>query len=210
LNKPYTVVPNGIDDGLFRPGTPAEKEEKLVLCVARFEGLKNQLNLIKALNNTEYSLVLAGDASPNQKKYYRHCQQIAAGNIRFTGRLPQAELLKYYRKAKVHILPSWFETCGLASLEAAAMGCNIVITDKGFASDYFGDNAFYCDPADPQSIYEAVHSAAIQPLQTNLQTRVMKEFTWEQAAIQTLGAYRKVLSGTSHTKFFRDNKINEK
>jgi glycosyltransferase involved in cell wall biosynthesis len=208
--KPYTVVPNGVDDQLFCIDQPVERDDKLVLCVARFEGLKNQLNLIKALNDTEYTLLLAGDASPNQKKYYRQCRAIASGNVQFLGRLTQQELLKYYQQAKVHILPSWFETCGLASLEAAAMGCNIVITHKGFASAYFGDEAFYCEPADPASIYKAVHKAAIDPLQKTLQAKVMNHYTWKRAAMHTLNAYKRVLSGTSHTKFFHDNKINEK
>ncbi|MBK7308934.1 MAG: glycosyltransferase [Chitinophagaceae bacterium] len=55
----------------------------------------------------------------------------AAGNIVFAGRLTQTALANYYARARVHVLPSWFETCGLSSLEAAAMGCNIVITARG-------------------------------------------------------------------------------
>jgi glycosyltransferase involved in cell wall biosynthesis len=39
------VVPNGIDPGLFRYNENHEKDARLVLCVARIEGIKNQLNL---------------------------------------------------------------------------------------------------------------------------------------------------------------------
>jgi glycosyltransferase involved in cell wall biosynthesis len=200
LDKPYTVVPNGIDDQLFRPDYSVPKDPKLVLCVARFEGLKNQLNLIKALNNTEFTVLLAGDTTPNQQQYYRQCREIAAGNIQFLGKLSQEELLPYYKKAKVHILPSWFETCGLSSLEAAAMGSNVVVNNKGFTRDYFGDEAFYCDPGNPASIYKAVQQAAISPSQKSLQTRVLTQFTWRQAAIHTLEAYKRVLSGKSYTR----------
>jgi len=38
---------------------------------------------------------------------------------------------------QVHMLPSWFETTGLSSIEAAVMHCNIVITDKGDTREYF-------------------------------------------------------------------------
>jgi glycosyltransferase involved in cell wall biosynthesis len=110
------------------------------------------------------------------------------------GSLSQKELLKFYEKAKVHILPSWFETCGLSSLEAAAMGCNIVVTDKGYTRDYFGDEAFYCDPGDPDSILRAVKKAAQSPLQKKLQAKVFTDYTWTQAAIKTIEAYKKVLS----------------
>jgi len=38
-----------------------------VLCIARIEGIKNQLNLIKALNDTEFNVLLIGSHAPNQK-----------------------------------------------------------------------------------------------------------------------------------------------
>ncbi|HEX2683780.1 MAG TPA: glycosyltransferase family 4 protein, partial [Ferruginibacter sp.] len=157
---PYTVIRNGIDKTLFQPSAPANKEQDLVLCVARIEGIKNQYNLIRAINNSAYRLVLIGDVAPNQREYYRECRKIAAENISFVSHLPQNELLEYYAAAKVHVLPSFFEVCGLASLEAAAMGCRIVITDKGYARSYFNDAAFYCDPKDPDNILQAIDDAA--------------------------------------------------
>ena len=193
FDKPYVIVPNGIDENLFCPGNPVVKDEKLVLCAARIEGIKNQLNLIKALNKTDFKLLLIGDAAPNQKHYYHLCQKIAADNIKFTGRISQEELVNYYKRAKVHILPSWFETCGLSSLEAAAMGCNIVITDKGYTRDYFADEAFYCDPGKPESIYDAVVTASKTNSSIALQKRILDRFTWKHAAAITFEAYKKLV-----------------
>jgi len=104
--------------------------------------------------------------------------------------MPQRELAGYYRKAKVHILPSWFETTGLSSIEAAAMGCNIVITDKGDTREYFGDDAFYCDPANPASILETVEKASAAGINENLQKKILEKYTWQQAALQTSKAYQ--------------------
>jgi glycosyltransferase involved in cell wall biosynthesis len=193
VNKPYTIVPNGIDEKLFEAGNSVAKDKKLVICAARIEGIKNQLNLIKALNNTDFQLLLIGDAAPNQRDYYRQCRNLAGNNIEFINRLSQAELIKYYKRAKVHVLPSWFETCGLSSLEAAAMGCNIVITDKGFTRDYFGKEAFYCSPESAESICQAVNDAAESPSQKKLQTKILNHYTWRHAATQTLEAYKKIL-----------------
>ncbi len=160
IEKKYTVVPNGVDPSLFHTDEQTDKDNKLVICAARIEGIKNQLNLIKALNDTSYTLMLIGSPAPNQKKYYEECRKIASKNVFFYNYMPQEVLTCYYKAAKVHALPSWFETCGLSSLEAAAMGCNIVITEKGYTRDYFGDDAFYCNPADPASIYAAIDKAA--------------------------------------------------
>ena len=191
INKPYSIVPYAIDENLFCPDNSVLKDEKLILCAARIEGIKNQFNLIKALNNTDFKLLLIGDASPNQQNYYRRCRQIAAGNIEFTGRLSQEDLVNYYKKAKVHILPSWFETCGLSSMEAAAMGCNIVITDRGYTREYFGDSAVYCDPGKPESIYNAVVTASKTNPSIALQKKIFDRYTWKHAATITLEAYKK-------------------
>ena len=193
IDKKYTVVPNGIDIEVF-PSPPAmEKDPLMVVCAARIEGIKNQLNLLKALNNTPFKLYLIGNPAPNQQAYYRECKRKAASNIIFTGSLPQSKLVEYYRQAKVHALPSWFETTGLSSLEAAAMGCNIVAGNKGDAREYFGHQACYCDPASPQSILDAVEKAAARPVDTILGQEIRTKFTWEQAALSTIGAYSTII-----------------
>lgn len=193
LSPAYALVPNGIDDQLFTPLPGIKKEDDLVLCVARIEGIKNQLNLVKALNDGPYRLLLIGDAAPNQKNYFTRCKKAAKGNIRFIDHLPQANLLQYYARAKVHVLPSWFEVCGLSSLEAAAMGCNPVITDHGYARSYFGDAAFYCDPSDPPSIREAVEKAAHADTNFHLQNRIRHDYTWKRAAEKILTVYKNIV-----------------
>jgi glycosyltransferase involved in cell wall biosynthesis len=164
-----------------------------VICAARIEGIKNQLNLIKAVNDTEFTLLLIGSPAVNQNYYYEQCKNIASKNIQFISHLSQEELLTWYKKAKVHVLPSWFETCGLSSLEAAAMGCNIVITDKGYTREYFGNNGFYCDPANASSILNAVRKASQSDWKSELQEKIFLDFTWQRAAAITLDVYKKVL-----------------
>jgi glycosyltransferase involved in cell wall biosynthesis len=194
VKKKYSVVHNGIDHSLFSDFKGIKRDNRLVLSAARIEGRKNQLNLIKALNNSDYTLFLTGLPAPNQQKYYDECKRIASKNIIFCGRVPVNVLLDYYRKAKVHVLPSWHETCGLSSLEAAAMGCNIVITEKGFTREYFGDEAFYCDPGSPESIFNAVENAAKSHCHVELQQKILAHYTWQQAAASTLVAYQNSLS----------------
>ena len=188
----YVVVTNGVESSLFKFDEAIEKDPNLVLCVARIEGIKNQLNLIKALNNTRFKLVLIGSASPNQRAYVDTCRKIAASNISFKDHLPQEELVTYYQRAKVHVLPSWFETTGLSSLEAAAMGCSIVITDKGDTKEYFADDAIYCDPASPENIFAAVEKASLLRLNESFQKKISALYSWEQATIHTMEAYERI------------------
>ena len=184
------IVPNGINPDLFKWDRSLPKDEKLVLCVARIEGIKNQINLIKALNNTDYRLLIIGTNSPNQVNYYNECRTIATDNVSFIEHLPQNELVKYYQQAKVHVLPSWFETTCLSSIEAATMGCNLVITDKGDTKEYFEDYAYYCDPGKPESIFEAIKQASEAPVDDALRQKILTKYTWKHSALQTLKAYQ--------------------
>lgn len=189
----YKVVPNGIDPVLFRVNHEIEKDPNLVICVGRIEGIKNQLNLVRSVRNSKYRLLIIGSPAHSQPEYYKACREAAGENVSFIDHLPQEALVQYYQRAKVHVLPSWFETTGLSSLEAAAMGCNIVITDKGDTKEYFGDDASYCNPACIKSIYEAIENAASLPSSQTLRSKIIQHFTWEQATQCTAEAYESVI-----------------
>lgn len=195
IKIPYIVVPNAINGEKFQK-EPNVNIKKGVICVARFEPLKNQLNIIKAINQTDYSLILIGKSSPNSQEFYKACKNEAFNNpnIKFIDHINQDELISYYYNAKVHVLASWFETTGLSSLEAAVSRCNIVITDKGDTLEYFGNSAFYCIPDDVESIKVAINKAYETDSDSSLRDNILEKYTWNQTAKQTLIGYQKVLN----------------
>jgi len=98
----------------------------------------------------------------------------------------------------VHVLPSWMETCGLVSLEAALSGTPLVGSTFGHELEYLEGDAWYADPADPQSIRKAV-LAALQAGRQCLQAqrmkrKVLERFNWEQTVDATERLYHRVLS----------------
>lgn len=191
---PYHVVPNGIDEQYVHRNFSRNPEYKdAIISMGRIEARKNQLNLIRALNNTALRLFIHGKASPNAAAYFGQCKQEAAPNVTVGGWLSGDDLYRVYASAKVHVLPSYFETTGLSSLEAAVMGCNIVITDRGDTRDYFKDYAWYCDPDDPASIKQAVEAAHKAPYNEAFRNYILQNYTWKKAAEETLAAYKKVL-----------------
>ena len=193
ISHAYKAVPNAIEATLFDQQNNSDKDPNMVICVGRIEGRKNQLNLIKALNGTKYNLFIIGSASTNQLKYFNACKQEAGPNVSFIDSIPQEVLVDYYRKATVHVLPSWFETTGLSSLEAAAMGCNIVITDKGDTREYFENYAWYCDPSSPASIFASIEEAASSQPNPLLRTKIYTHYTWQETARKTLEAYQETI-----------------
>lgn len=194
VSTPMHTVPNGVDpDSFTLPSRPFE-DRGYVLFVGRMEPHKNQLGLIKALQGSGLPLVIAGHAHPDHPRYAKRCHRAGAGWVDFRGTVEhESELAELYRGARVHVLPSWFETTGLVSLEAALSGCSIVSTSRGHAREYFGEDALYCDPGSPASILEATRLGWVTPPPAALRERVLERFTWKHVAEATIAAYRTIL-----------------
>ncbi len=198
-----SVVPNGIDPALFDP-LPAPDQafgeeyglKDFIIEVARVQSAKNQLGLIEALFDVSIPIVFVGQPSPYEESYISLCYERARqrGNVFFLGQRTPKQVAGIVSQAAVHVLPSWRETPGLASLEAAAAGCRIVSTSIGSAQEYFGEDAWYCDPRDPQTIRNAVLQALKSPLPAGLRERVLNNFTWNEAAKATYQAYWRVVN----------------
>ncbi|MFN8575915.1 MAG: glycosyltransferase [Candidatus Sericytochromatia bacterium] len=196
-NASYMVIPNAIDTALFNYNSEYNIKSDIkdcILSVGRIEGRKSHLNLVKAMRDLPYKLVIIGKASPNQKSYYDKVKREAGDNVVFIEHIEHNELPIYYKSAKVHCLISWMETTGLVSLEAGAMGCNLVITDKGDTKEYFEDNAFYCEPDNINSIKNAIKKAYESPVNYDFIKKITEKYNWEITAQKTLEAYNKLLS----------------
>lgn len=200
-NYQFEAVPNAIDKNIFNKSNNSKIEHNkyyefkdCIVCAARIEGRKSTLNLVRAVKNTNYTLVLVGNESKNQKSYVEQVHNEAGNNIVFLGSIPHEELKQLYEVAKVHVLASWMETPGLSSLEAAATGCNIVVTKKGDTEEYFENYAFYCEPDNVNSIKTAIDNAYQSEFNEKLREKILNKYTWENAAKITYKGYLKALN----------------
>jgi len=156
--------------------------QDFVICAARIEDLKNQLQLIKALQkSSDIRLVLVGDLNNRHRSYGIKVKKALrdSSNIQHFSGLSRSLVLSAMAAAKVHVQPSWFENVGLSSLEAGLLGCNIVTTNRGYAREYFDDLAWYCSPADFDSIRKAVKEAFNSEYNGELCRRIREKYTWE-------------------------------
>jgi glycosyltransferase involved in cell wall biosynthesis len=200
------VIPNGVDAALLQTGDSAEEfrrahgisESRFALCVARFDERKNNLAVVRVARKTQLPVVLIGRPAPLHRGYYQRCLELAAGApwIRFvSAELRQQELMGAYRAAHTHLLPSWLETPGLASLEAALAGANIVVGECPAVREYFGASAWYCDPASDETIAVAVKSAMGQPRDVHtLSATVQRLYSWSSIGQAQLRAYQQALA----------------
>ncbi len=182
------------DDGsLFRRETGLSD---FILCVGRLETRKNQLMLMKALEESDLDLVFATSGFTYQPEYEALVKSFKRrGRTIFLSQLSPEMLTSAYAACRIHALPSWYELPGMVSLEAAGHGKNIVVTKCGTAENYFGSEAFYCEPDNPPSVYNAVMAAYYSPVSPKLQA-LAQACTWERATERVYEVYQQVLSSS--------------
>ncbi|MBI4320666.1 MAG: glycosyltransferase family 4 protein [Chloroflexi bacterium] len=194
------VVVNGVDTALFQEASPEPIERRFgvrgfILCVGRIEIRKNQLALLHVLRPGDPPAVFIGAPNGLEPAYVARVNALAREKgVLVVDPIPHAEIASAYAAARVHILPSWYETPGLASLEAGLLGCPIVTTDRGCATEYFGEMALYCNPADPSSIRAALDKGLAAPRNSALARHIRDHFSWDVVAQQTLKVYRDACS----------------
>ena len=202
----FEIAHYGVDPRLFLDADPEPFREQtglrqpFVLQAGRIEPAKNQAMLCWALRNTQIPVVFIG-ARQHWPSYADLCQAILGDRLTIIDHLPQPLLASAYAAAGVHVLPSWMETCGLVTLEAALSGTPVVGSTFGHELEYLQGDALYGDPADPESIRSAVIQAWDEGRyghrSCKLKRRIMEEFHWEQTVDATERLYRRVTSGNA-------------
>ncbi len=190
------IAPNAADD-LYARGDAARFQRRFglqdfVLCIARFQGYKNQTNLIRAWRDAPAPLAFVGQ--PIEAHYLEWCQRLAAPNVFFLGAMSSAEIADACAAARVHVLSSWYEVVGMSALEAARAGCNLVMTQESPAREYFGDACFLCDPDDPASIRRALDAALAAPRPPRLDAAPYAHASWQKTAEIVAQGYAEALS----------------
>ena len=189
------VVPNGVEPR-FAQADPAAFRERFgegdfVLYVGRVEPRKGVLPLIRGLRPTGLPLVVMGDAVPGHEGYARACREESEGFARWVPRVEHDDplLASAYAAARVFALTSWFETPGLAALEAALAGRAVVVTPLGCTREYFGERVGYARPGRPAELARAVTAAWEGGPDPTLRAHVGGHYLWSDVARATAGAY---------------------
>jgi glycosyltransferase involved in cell wall biosynthesis len=192
------VVPNGVEARFAAANDTQFRErfgpEQFVLYVGRVEPRKNVLGLIRGARECGLPVVAVGDAVPGQASYARACHQEGRGVVRWLPRLEHDDplLASAYAAARVFALPSWFETPGLAALEAALAGCAVVLTPFGCTYEYFGESVRYARPDRPAEIGRALAAAWDEGPAPGLSVRVARSFLWSEVSRATAEVYDRV------------------
>ena len=193
-----SIVHNPVAVSNFRNASPDLFEQTYglrdyVLVVGRLESRKNQLTLAFALRGLPYPVAFVGHN--NDPHYLKLLTAVCGPNVHFIGRLdPNSELLaSAFAGARVFCMPSWSEGAPLAALEAGAVGCRMILSDRSSEREYFGDHVWYCDPADPIGMRELVTRAYEEERseadREALREHVRSRYNWDVYTRGTRAAY---------------------
>jgi len=194
------VVPNGVDERFGRansgPFIKAYGVKDFILNVGHIgHSRKNVLNLIRALETIDLPAVIIGRVISGA--YGDACRREAARNHRIIiidGLDYDSELLpSAYSACDTFVLPSQFETPGIAALEAGLAGAKVVITPFGGTREYFGTMAEYVQPGSVESIRTGILRALRKKKDGALRAHIRANFLWQSVAAQTARAYQDVL-----------------
>ena len=195
------IVPNGVELR-FKDSDPelfvAQKKLKdFVLFTGQASApRKNILSLIKAMHNIDADLVIIG--SFNDSEYSKVCLKFAQENRRIhllETMDHNSDLLRSaYAASKVFVLASQFETPGIAAMEAALAGANIVITEAGGTKDYFKEFAHYITHSSIESIQHGIIEALAKPKSTELVKHISENYSWSKVGELTMKNYQELLA----------------
>ena len=136
------------------------KKEKFCFHASRLKSAnKNVPRLIEAAKKNGFDLKLAGHLMGESEKAWLEGLIGDSKNIEYVGEVSEAELLDYYKRAKVFALPSMIEGVGMVALEGAAYGCEIVLTNYGAPKEYYDGRAILVDPKSVDEIGQGISKA---------------------------------------------------
>ena len=199
------IVPVGIDPDVFTP-PPADRPrdpDSIVVTTSADVPLKGLVHLLEAVaklrTERPVRLTVVGTARPGGPAEAALDRLALREAVRFTGPLPEADLVRLLQGAAVVAIPSLYEGFSLPAIEAMACGTALVTTDAGALPEVVGSRAgLRVRAGDVGELTAALQLVLDSPsfadqLGRAGRRRVLASYTWRSTAERTAEWYREVL-----------------
>lgn len=191
-----SCIPNGSvefppsDDGAVLEELALGKDD-YVLAVGRLVPEKNLPLLIEAFkrSGSTRKLVIVGGAD-HDNAFTRSLRAAADTHVIFAGKRNRAALRTLYENAALFVLASTYEGMPIVALEAATLGCPILLSDIDANKDLGLPPQHYFPVGDAGALAERL---AEQGASLRTSPKWLKKFDWEEIAHATVSTYTHVL-----------------
>jgi len=194
-----------IAEARFRHGV--QPEDDLLVTLGGMNAHKNILRLLEALPailaaHPNTRLAIVGDTSGKgfwdnvpELRARVDSKPLLAERVRFTGRLPDTEVVELLNGADALVFPSLWEGFGLPAVEAMQCGLPVLASRRGSLPEVVGDAGLLFDPEDVGDIARCVTGfLADAPLRERLRRAALaraQTFSWDRAAELAEGSFRR-------------------
>jgi glycosyltransferase involved in cell wall biosynthesis len=197
------VIPVGIDPADFSPGDRARDPSSIVVVTSADVPLKGLVHLLEAVaklrTERDVRLTVVGTARPGGPAELALDRLALRDAVRFTGFLPEPELVALLQSAAVVAIPSLYEGFSLPAVEAMACATPLVTTDAGALPEVVGTKAgLRVRAGDVGELTAALALVLDSPglgeqLGRAGRRRVLESYTWRATAQHTADWYADVL-----------------
>ena len=212
---PVEVIPPGVNTNQFHPADTRMSRQRMnlpdkrtVLYVGRIEPLKGLDILLRAialLNDGAGANLLIVGGSPEKDVELERLNTLAdkldiSDIVTFTGSVDQKQLPNYYNAADVFVLPSWYESFGLAALEAMSCGTPVVVSRVGGLTTFVehGKSGYLvpwrCPEAFARSLEILLENPSLRKAMGNAARNKAQSLSWTTMASELLACYNKSTS----------------
>lgn len=192
---PMTVVPGGVDEHFF--SVERSREAPILLHVGHLEPRKNLRMLVEAYARHRRTtknappLYLAGaDSGEGTPLRGLVRDRELASHVRFCGAVSEEQLLAYYGRAALVLVPSLEEGFGLPALEGLAAGARVAVSDRGALPEVVGTAATIVPATDTDAWAVAMQRATVEPNDAGREHA--RSFSWDAAAAKLLAVWRRL------------------
>jgi len=197
LPKKIKVIPNYIDVDLFKPQS-LKKGKNRVVFVGRLSEQKNLFNLLEAINNLDVEFLIFGQGELKEKLREK-AKKIKKARIKFRENIPNYQLPKELDKSEIFVLPSFYEGCPKALLEAMSCGLSCVGTNVEGIREIIKhkENGYLCE-TDINSIRKAILKVLDDKklrikMGQNARETILSGFSLNKILEKELGIYESLL-----------------
>jgi glycosyltransferase involved in cell wall biosynthesis len=138
------------------PEPRAPEEKDYVLFVGRLVATKGVPYILEAMKQVDTHLVICGDG-PSRHSLERLAARLGVENkVTFEGRVSEERKADLFAGCKMLVMPSLFESLGLAAAEAMSYGKPVIGSTSGGLPEVVGNGGLVVPPRDAVKLAEAM------------------------------------------------------
>ncbi|HSV42444.1 MAG TPA: glycosyltransferase family 4 protein [Methanomassiliicoccales archaeon] len=149
------AIPNGIE---CRPNVDDIREDDFILFVGRLVNTKGLPYLVRAMQDIDTKLVICG-GGPEEDRLRKLVNKLGLQQkVELAGKVSEERKVELMSTCKLFVMPSIFESYGIAVAEAMSYGKAIVASDVGGLPEVVRDAGLLAMAKDPKDLAEKVNT----------------------------------------------------